>query len=288
MLLSASCTFLLTFLYLSAYNRFFHMKPLLLLTLNTLTLAGTLVLNYLAGSGKLGEKSIGAVSAQYPSLLTPASYAFSIWIPIYLLLIAFVGYQWVGFLRKKREGLLKGTGWWFALANVANGLWVIAWTQQALGLSVLLMFLLLFSLIRLVIRLRLEVWDAPLRIIFFVWWPLCFYTGWIVLASVTNVTVYLSSLGWEGGFLSPEAWAVGMIGIAALLYLFLIYSRNMREAALVGVWGFVAIAYRQWGGQEEVVLACLLAAGILFIAAAYHGIKNKATSPYVKLKKGEW
>lgn len=264
------------------------MKPLFLLILNTLTLAAALLLNYLAGSGRLGEKSIGAVSAQYPTLLTPASYAFSIWIPIYLLLIAFVGYQWVTYFRKREDRQLKGTGGWFALANVANGLWVIAWTGEALGLSVFLIFLLLFSLTRLLIRLRLEVWDAPLRIILFVWWPVCIYTGWIVLASITNAGVYLKSLNWEGGFLSPQAWAVALLALATGLYLFLTFTRNMREAALVGAWGLIAIAYNQWDKQEAVVVAALLSAGILFLAAAYHALKNKETSPYSKLRRGEY
>ena len=264
------------------------MKPLFLLILNTLTLAATLLLNYLAGSGRLGEKSIGAVSAQYPTLLTPASYAFSIWILIYLLLIAFVGYQWVTYLKGRDYTLLKDTGGWFSLANVTNALWVIAWTREALGLSVFLIFLLVLSLIQLLIRLRLEVWDAPLRIILFVWWPVCIYMGWIVLASITNVAVYLKGLGWEGGFLSPQVWAVGLIALGTGLYLFLTFTRNMREAALVGVWGFIAIAYKQWDSQEAVVLTALLSAGILFIAAAYHGYKNKAASPYRKLKNKEY
>lgn len=264
------------------------MKPLFLLILNTLTLAAALLLNALAGSGRLGEKSIGAVSAQYPTLLTPASYAFAIWTPIYLLLIAFVGYQWVTYWRDRDHTLLKDTGGWFSLANVANGLWVIAWIREALGLSVVLIFLLLFSLIRLLIRLRLEVWDAPLRIILFVWWPICIYMGWLVLASITNVGVYLKSLGWEGGFLSPQTWALSLMALATGLYLYLTFTRNMREAALVGVWGLIAIAYKQWNSQEAVVLTALFSAGILFTAAVYHALKNKATSPYRKLRNNEF
>ena len=264
------------------------MKQLLLLLLNTLTFAGSLLLNYLAGSGKWSGKSIGAVSAQYPTLLTPASYAFSIWSLIYLLLTGFVAYQWVSFFKKKTDYPLQKTSVWFALANIANGFWVLVFVEEKLGLSVLLIFFLLFSLLMLVLKLRLEVWDAPLRIILFVWWPICIYTGWIVLATFTNVAVYLKSLGWQGEPLSSQSWAMGLLALAVLLYLFLIYARNMREAALVGVWGFVAIAYKQWEGQEAVAITALLAAAILFLSASYHGIKNKETSPLRKLQKKEF
>ena len=264
------------------------MKYLLLLVLNSLTLAGTLLLNYLAGTGKINGQSIGAVSAQFPTLLTPAGYAFSIWSLIYLLLLSFVIYQWIAFFKNRNEDSLKKAGLWFSLANVANGLWVIAFVHEHLGLSVFLILLLLFSLLMLVLRLKLEVWDAPLRIILFVWWPICIYTGWVVLATITNVAVYLKSLGWQGGTLAAEFWAIGLVAVAALLYLFLIYARNMREAALVGVWGLIAIAYKQWEVQKDVAIAALLAALLLFLAASYHGLKNKATSPFIKWKTKEW
>lgn len=256
------------------------MKQRILLFLNTLTLLATLGINYLYGSGAFHSKSVGEVSAQYPTLITPASYAFSIWGLIYLLLIGFVGYQWYAYFNGRNEDSLNRAGIWFSLANILNALWVIAWVNEALGLSVLIMFLLLFSLVMLVVRLKLEVWDAPLRIILFVWWPICIYTGWIVVATVTNVAVYLKSLGGTGEVLSAELWAVIVIILATLIYLFLTYARNMREAALAGVWGLVAIAYRQWGDYDSVVIAALLAAGILFLYAGYHGMKNKDTSPF--------
>lgn len=260
------------------------MKPLVLLVANTLSLLATLFINYYVGTGTYTGKTIGEVSSEYPTIITPAAYAFSIWGLIYLLLIGFVGYQWYAYAKdRNKESLLK-TGGWFVLVNVANALWVIAWVNEALGLSVLIMFALLFALVMLVNRLDLEVWDAPLRIILFVWWPICVYLGWIVLASLTNVAVYLKSQKWLENALSPELWAIIMLFLATCIYLFLIYSRNLREAALVGVWGLIAIAYRQWETNNSVVITSLLAAGILFGYTAYHGFRNKETSPFMKFK----
>lgn len=264
------------------------MKPRLLLFLNTLTLLATLMVNYLYGSGALDAKSVGEISDQYPTLITPAGYAFSIWGLIYLMLIAFTGYQWYAWSKKRNEDSLKPAGIWFSLANILNGLWIFAWVNEALGISVLIMLLLLFSLVQLVIRLRLEVWDAPLRIILFVWWPVCVYTGWIITATVTNIAVYLKSLGWADDILPSGIWAIIVIILATLVYLFLTYARNMREAAFVGVWGLTAIAVNQWSEHEHVAIAALLAAGVLFLYAGYHGMKNMGTSPFVKLKNKEY
>ena len=203
---------------------------------------------------------------------------------IYLILIAFVGYQWVSWRKGRSEESLQKAGPWFIIANIANALWVLAWINEALGLSVLIMFCLLGSLIVLVKRLELEIWDAPLRKIVFVWWPVCIYIGWIIVATVTNVTVYLSSQGWLQNVLSGQVWAVLMILISCLIYLWLTYARNMREAAMVGVWGLVAIAVKQWDASVAVGIAALVAAGILLLYAGYHGYQNRESSPFKKMR----
>jgi hypothetical protein len=263
------------------------MKGISLLVINTITLIFALVMNSLQGSQLFNGITVGEISAKYETLFTPAGYAFAIWGIIYLLLIAFVTYQWVAWFKHKEDTELKQTGWWFALGNIANGLWIIAWLNEQLGLSILIMLVLLFSLIMLSIRLRLETWDAPVRIIAFVWWPICIYVGWIIVATVANISAFLVSIRWQGGFISPEIWTIIMIIAATIIYLTLIITRNMREAAVVGVWALVAIAMKQWQINQEIGLAALIASAILFIAITVHGFKNRKTSPFEKLKRGE-
>lgn len=260
------------------------MKFPIIPTLNTLTLLGAISFNYLVNAGMLGA-TVGQVSAQYQTLLTPAGYAFSIWGFIYLALLLFVGYQWYVWAKERKGAEL--TGIWLMLTNVANGFWVYVWIQEYIGLSVFIMFVLLFSLIMLVSRLNMEKWDAPLRIIAFVWWPIVIYLGWMIVVTVTNVAAWLVSIGYSGAPLSPEVWAVIMIGIATAIYLLLLAGRNLREAAVVGVWGLVAIAVKQWEVHPAVVWAALIASGILLLAIGYHGYKNRSTSPVMKWKRGE-
>ena len=255
-------------------------KSISLIILNTLTLLFALIMNGLSGSAVFGGKTVGAVSEKYNTLIAPAGYAFAIWGLIYLLLIMFVGYQWYSFYKLKQDTEIKQTGIWLALANIANGLWIIAWLNEALGMSVLIIFILLFSLIVLTVRLRLEIWDAPKQTIFFVWWPVVIYLGWIIVASVSNVAAYLVSLGWHGGFLSENMWTIIMIGIASVIYLWLVFSRNLREAALVGVWALVAISARHWNEYSGIALAAIICAGILFIVVSWHGYKNRKYSPF--------
>lgn len=264
------------------------MKQPVLLILNTLTLIFALVLNSLQGSVLFDGVTVGEISNTYNSLIAPAGYAFAIWGIIYLMLILFVVNQWVAWYRNKQDRELKQTGIWFAMSNMANGLWIVAWLNGYFGLSVIIIFILLLSLIVLTIRLKLEVWNAPMRTIAFVWWPITIYLGWIVVASVANVAVWLVSMNWNGGIFTPVTWTIIMIGMATLIYLSLIFTRNMREAALVGIWAFIAIAMKHWNIYDQIVNAALIASVILFIAILWHAFKNRKTLPHKKLQHKEF
>ena len=172
--------------------------------LNTLTLLLTLAVNYLNVAGLIGGIPVGEMSDRYPTLVTPAGYAFSIWGLIYLLLLAFVGYQWYLVAKEKDTTPIRQTGIWLIVANLLNAAWILAWTNDYTGLSVLVMLGLLSTLVVLAVRLRLELWDAPFKTIALVWWPITIYLGWIVVATVANVSAWLVSTGWEGGPLSPR------------------------------------------------------------------------------------
>lgn len=263
------------------------MKQTIYLMLNSFTLIFALAMNYLAGTGAIGGQSVGDVSAMYENLFTPAGYAFAIWGIIYLLLIAFTAFQWYNWLKKQPDHELTKTGYWFALSNIANGLWIYAWLNSFLGISILLMMVLLISLIVLTFQLRLEIWDAPLRIIAFVWWPISIYLGWITVATVANFSAFFVSIGWNGGSLSETTWTIIMIMTATIIYLMLIFYRNMREAAIVGVWALVAIAVKQWELNTSVVYAAIIASAILFFYVVIHGFKNRKNSPIWKIRRGE-
>lgn len=264
------------------------MMQRVLLVLNTLTFVFTLLMNYLVNNSGLTPADVGEVSSRYENLFTPAGYAFSIWIVIYLLLIAFLVYLWYDWYRNKNDDYLRRTGIWFIAGNLANGLWVIAWTNNWIGTSLLLILFLLLTLWVLMFRLRLEVWDAPVRIIAFVWWPFCIYLGWVVTATLANLaswTVYSSG---ESAIAFQQEWVSGMIVAGFVVYMLLIYFRNMREAAVTGVWALTAIAVKQWDVSTWVSVTSLAASAMLLIYVMVHGYKNKEYAPFKKLQRGEF
>ncbi|MDT0642030.1 tryptophan-rich sensory protein [Zunongwangia sp. F363] len=253
--------------------------------LNFISLIFAIFASYYTQAVALNGNTMQSLSERYFNLFTPAGYAFSIWGVIYLSLLAYCGFQlYRAFKNKETEDIL-ATGPWFAIANFCNAAWIFAWFYEATGISVLLMLIIIFSLIKIILNTNMERWDAPLKTIALVWWPICFYSGWIAVATIANIAAYLAKINWDGWFLTEVQWTVVMILIATLINLAMVYTRNMREFALVGVWVLVAIFVRHSAENEILAWTAMAGAILLFLAVAYHGYKNRATSPLAKMKK---
>jgi len=229
---------------------------------------------------------MGEISDSITSLFTPAGYAFSIWGLIYLMLLGFVIYQSRSlFFKVRDDDFILKTGWWFVISCIANIAWVFLWLNLFIGLSLFAMFLLLFSLLKIVMNNRMELWDAPLSVIAFLWWPFVFYSGWVTVASIANVSAFLVTENWNGFGISETIWTVVMILIAGIINLIVTWTRNMREFALVGVWALTAIAVANWENNQTVAYTAIFVAAILFVSSASHGFKNRDTSPFNKLNE---
>jgi hypothetical protein len=244
---------------------------------NGLGLAATIAVSYGSNTGIFAGHTMAGLSAQYPTLVTPAPYAFSIWGLIYLSLIGFVGY----FARaafQAREDPALCIGGWFLVTCVANCCWVLAWLYGYMGLSVLLMVLLLGALLRIIVLTDMELTDPLWPGIVFVWWPFCLYTGWITVAILANIAAWLVKLG-----IGVSTWgAIGLLMVAGAVYLFMTWKRNMREYAFVGVWALAAIARADWHRAPSVAGVAAALAVVLFISSSIHGYRNRAYGPFRK------
>lgn len=259
-----------------------NIRKLVLINLWSVILAVSV--NYISQSLRLNGTTIGEVSARYENLFTPASYAFAIWGAIFLGLLLFALFQVKrAFYGQKATDFIVQTGYWFAIANGLNAFWVFAFVYDFVGLSVLIMLGILYALIKIVLNTNMERWDAPIEIIAFVWWPICLYSGWITVATIANIAAYLTKLGWDGSPFSPEIWTHILIIVATVLNLVIIWKRNMREFAAVGVWALFAIFIRHKTSYESLSYSAIACSGILLVAIGIHGYRNRKTNPVYKL-----
>lgn len=236
----------------------------------------TLFVNYLSNTGLLNGNTMGSVSARYENLFTPSGYAFSIWGLIYIALLGFVIYQaWSIFKSVKDDDFVLKVGWWFIISCLANSVWILAWLYEYIGLSVALMMVLLFSLIKIIVNTRMELEEVPVKRLILLWWPFSIYSGWISVALIANIAAWLTKIGWDGFGLPQMVWAIILIIATGTINLFMTWRRNMREYALVGVWALTAIAFANWDIEKTVSIAALGVGSILLVSTAIHAYQNR-------------
>ena len=251
--------------------------PKLLPIANALALIGTLLINYLSNTGIFNGNIMETVSDAYANLFTPAGYAFSIWGLIYLGLLGFVIYTGRSLFRHSEEvPELRQVGWWFVLSCLANSLWVLAWLYDYTGLSVLLMLTLLGCLLKIILNTRMELDYHPFKKYLFVFWPFAIYAGWVSIALVANIAAWLTKLGWNGWGLSEVTWTVIVICLAALVNVFMILQRNLREYALTGIWGLIAVAASN--EVSAIIYTCYGISLLLLGVIIYNAMKNRERS----------
>ncbi|WP_425422398.1 tryptophan-rich sensory protein [Phaeodactylibacter xiamenensis] len=237
-------------------------------TLRLLNLLGfvlVIALNILANALPINGMTTGELSALYPNRFVPAGFTFGIWGVIYLALLGFTVFQFF----QSAHGAIKSIGIWFFVSCLANASWILAWHYQKPLLSLGLMLLLLFTLIKIYLVVRPLTWSAN--------WlakvPFQLYLGWISVATIANATAVLVSYGWAGGPLSEVAWASIMVVVAAIAGLF--FAIRYKDILYNGVllWAFYGIYARQ--ASEGLLQTTLyIAASALIVATLFALIRR--------------
>ena len=250
-----------------------------LVIINTLALLATIAINYLSNTGFFNGNTMSTISGRYENYFTPAGYAFSIWGLIYLGLAAFIVYSWRS-LRDRESTWIENIGWWFLISCIANSLWIVAWLNDQLGLSVLLMITLFISLFMIVLNTGIGGRGKPVKTLLFIHWPFSIYFGWVSVAMIANIAVYLTKAGWDGWGIPETNWTIIMVCVAGLVNIAMIWTKRLYAFGLVGVWALLAIAAsnKESESTDAIVTTCYVVAGllILFIAVRIFMSQNQA------------
>lgn len=222
-----------------------------------------LVANGAANALPLNGRNTGEISDSFNVLFVPAGYVFSIWGLIYIALLAYTIYQ--ALPGQRSNPLLRRTGWLVAVSSLANGAWIFCWHYGFYPLSLAVMLTLLAVLIAAYLRLNigrtqfstLEKWVVSI--------PISLYLGWITVATIANATAVLSSLGWNGGSISPTAWTVILLAAGVLIGGMMAFTRSDIAYLLVLMWAFIGISVR-WVNLPVLNVAGY-AAALLVLAA---------------------
>ena len=202
--------------------------------------------------------------------LRAAGYAFAIWGPIYLGLIAYA--IWQALPRRANERLLSEVGWPSVLAIAGCGAWIAAsalnarWTSVAIitgSAAVLTGALLTVSAPR-----RARPADVALVLT-----PLDALAGWLTVASALNLITVLTALGFVTGSIRVGVGVAGVLATAAVAVMVTVRLRRLAYPAAV-TWGLVGV----WVAMREgtpltawVAAGCAVAVALAGLVATFGG-----------------
>jgi hypothetical protein len=221
--------------------------------INVITLLVTIIVNGLANALPLNGITTREISDSFPVLFVPAGYVFAIWGLIYVALLGFGIYQALPAQRDNPR--VRRIGYWFALANIANAVWIFLWHYQYFELTLLAMLTLLASLLVIYQRLQIgqQVVQGAERWLVNV--PFSIYLGWITVATIANMTIVLFDVGWNGFGIGAAVWAAALLVVGTLITGLMILRRGDIAYAGVIIWAFIGIAVKQADTQLVAVTA---------------------------------
>ncbi|GHB81589.1 hypothetical protein [Persicitalea jodogahamensis] len=262
-------------------------------TLQILNIAGYLLMilmNFLANFLPINGQTTGELSDKYPNLFVPAGVTFSIWGIIYLLLLVFTVYQAQTLFSGKPSRIntiVSQVGIWYFVSSLMNSLWIVLWHYEFLPVSVVTMLFILLSLLltnfgivnvnNLMTRKEKFLTKAPFGV----------YLGWICVATIANVTAWLTGVRWFGGGLEQDSWAVIMLVIGLLIALFAAIRLQNGYLTLAVAWAFAGIVLKRLEVEPFYYSIAFIAgagAGIALIVAFVLIIKQNKPDQYSRIE----
>ncbi|MFN0139542.1 MAG: TspO/MBR family protein [Pyrinomonadaceae bacterium] len=224
---------------------------------------GTIIFNSLAAAGYVGGVLPSEISSRYPTVLTPAGYAFSIWSLIYLGISAFSIFQ---ALPSQLERF-RGVRTLYIASCVLNCAWIYFWHNNQIAVCFAIILLLLATLISILFRIG----CMTVRETWLVQAPLGIYAGWVTVASIANFAIMLAFLEVRMSSTTQNILAVILILCAAIIVVAVRVKLQNFFYPLAVAWGVTAIAVKQSGNTAIVVAAaaavvvCLVTAGTFVV-----------------------
>lgn len=239
--------------------------------INTAAFAVMILVNALANLIPIGGKTTGEISEAYPNLFTPAPISFSIWGVIYLLMLGFVLYQWELFdfgtyssVHREQIGLM------FFFSCVLNTLWILLWHTDSIYFSSISIIMLLVSLALIVLNTDRK--NIPVVGRLFVNAGFDIYFGWIIAATIANISVCLTKAGWNGFGLPEEFWTVVVILAGTGIAYAAVSVSHLHLSACAVIWAYIGILIKHiskdgYAGEYRYVIIAAIA-GIIIILIA--------------------
>lgn len=200
-------------------------------------LIGTLVVNSFGAFGVFNGMSQRDISDMNRTLITPAPSTFSIWSLIYALLI---GAAVVMILKNKEDyygQAIDRIAYLFWLTSGLNMLWIVVFSFNLIGISALVILAFAITLSLLILQLgKIQTGKQWLL-------PAAFgmYTGWLLIATVVNISSWLVSIDWQGFGIAADVWGIIILIVAVVVTAVVTLITRNAILPIPVAWGYLGI-----------------------------------------------
>lgn len=229
--------------------------------LNLIFFVSTLIINYLGSSGFFNDMSQKEVSDKYTTLITPAGFAFSIWGVIYSLLLISLIYFFVKRKDSKVSNLVQMISPLFIASSLFNMGWILSFSYEMLGISTILIFGLLISLMLIIEKIYKNRANIPNKLAGI---SFTLYTSWVLIATIINVSLFLVQKNWGGFGISSSIWTMIVLFIAIAFVLFYLSLYKNAVFPISVAWGFFGIYKSYTSGRLNPPMSSSIKGLLLF------------------------
>ena len=197
---------------------------------------------------------MGEVSASYPSLFTPAGYAFSIWGLIYFAFMYYCVKQLqTSRLEKKVYNQLSLS---LLLLNLLAAVWIWVFTSRLLAVSVAIIAIMLLLSIDMFVSS-----SAASKQKKHSWWlqfPFSLLFGWLSVAFLANLSVLIASMQQKPN----STLAITFVILAGLASLIISLSFSNAVYPAVIAWALMAVYIARKSEDPQIAFSALITASL--------------------------
>ncbi len=233
-----------------------------IIIINLIVYVLTVAVNYASAMGFINGSSQRAVSKAFPTMITPAGFAFSIWGLIYVLIFLAILLP----LFKKTEINIDSLVYIspiFWISCIINIGWTLAFSYKIIWLSAILIIILWVNILDILLKLN-KIKEGKKGLIDIAFG---FYAGWLGIASLVNFVAFLVSI--DFGFFGNEK-----IFCTVCLALFIVFSTLLQKSHknpvynLSIIWAFYAILEKSNFDSNFDPMHLMLTAGMIMLVIA--------------------
>ncbi len=228
------------------------------------------IVNFMGAKGIINNMSQKAVSASFPTMITPAGYAFAIWGVIYVIMFASLMVLLFKSEDDYNSKIIRQTSVLFWISSILNVFWTVAFSYKLIWLAMILivsLFLVLLTILKKLFQIETEtrgLFDIAIGL----------YAGWLFVASVVNIAAFLVSINFDF-FGKPTLFYSIVLVITIIVGLLLYKVHNNPVFYLANSWAFIAIVVaNKFKSSLDPMFIILAIGAILSLFIAFEGFKK--------------